>query len=118
LIGRREGIVFEEAYCHRSLEPEKEKMTLDTVVDMASLTKPVATATSIMILIERDQVRLRDRVTKFFPDFGTKGKDEITVEQLLVHSAGLIPDNSLRDYESGWESALPKICDLEPIAKP
>ncbi len=78
-----------------AVEPEKVPMTTDTVFDMASLTKPVATATSVMILIERGQLRLQDKVAKFFPEFAANGKENVTIEQLLVHSAGLIPDNSL-----------------------
>src|SRR3954447_948095 len=52
LIGRREGIVFEHVYGNRAVKPKVEPMTIDTLLDMASLTKPLATATSIMILIE------------------------------------------------------------------
>jgi uncharacterized protein YbbC (DUF1343 family)/CubicO group peptidase (beta-lactamase class C family) len=118
LVGRRAGIVYEEAFGHRSLEPDRVPMTSDTLFDMASLTKPVATATSVMILIERGQLRLQDKVTTFFPEFAANGKEDVTIEQLLVHSAGLIPDNALADYHDGWMSAKPKICDLEPLAKP
>jgi uncharacterized protein YbbC (DUF1343 family)/CubicO group peptidase (beta-lactamase class C family) len=118
LVGRRAGIVYEKAFGHRSIEPKQVPMTTDTLFDMASLTKPVATATSVMILIERGQLRLQDKVTKFFPEFAAKGKEDVTIEQLLVHSAGLIPDNALADYHDGWTSAQPKICDLEPLAKP
>ena len=118
LIGRREGIVLEKAYGNRAVEPEIVPMTTDAVFDMASLTKPVATATSVMILIERGQLRLQDKVAKFFPEFATKGKENVTIEQLLIHSAGLIPDNALEDYDQGWKSAKPKICDLEAISEP
>ena len=93
-------------------------MTTDTVFDMASLTKPVATATAVMILIERGQLRLQDKVAKFFPEFAAKGKQDVTVEQLLVHSSGLLPDNPLADYADGWNSAKPKICDLELLTEP
>lgn len=118
LVGRREGIVFERAYGNRRVEPDTVTMTTDTLFDMASLTKPMATATSVMILIERGQLRLQDKVAKFFPEFAAKGKENVTVEQLLVHSSGLIPDNSLDDYDDGWTSARPKICALEPLAAP
>jgi uncharacterized protein YbbC (DUF1343 family)/CubicO group peptidase (beta-lactamase class C family) len=118
LIGRRDGIVFEKAYGNRAVEPETVPMTTDTVFDMASLTKPVATATSVMILIERGQLRLQDKVAKYFPEFAAKGKENVTIEQLLLHSAGLIPDNTLADYDEGWKSAKPKICDLEPLSEP
>src|SRR5687768_17560663 len=86
LVGRRAGIVFEKAYGDRAVEPKTLPMTIDTVFDMASLTKPVATATSVMILIERGQLRLQDRVAKFFPKFAAKGKEDVTIEQLLIHS--------------------------------
>jgi uncharacterized protein YbbC (DUF1343 family)/CubicO group peptidase (beta-lactamase class C family) len=118
LIGRREGIVFEKAYGDRCVEPEKEPMTTDTLFDMASLTKPLATATSIMILVERGQLRLSDKVSKFFPEFAANGKDDVTVEHLLTHSSGLIPDNPLGDYSDGWQSAKKKICDLSLLSKP
>jgi uncharacterized protein YbbC (DUF1343 family)/CubicO group peptidase (beta-lactamase class C family) len=118
LVGRRAGIVFEKAYGNRSLEPKKERMTLDTLFDMASLTKPVATATSVMILVERGQLRLDDKVSEFFPEFAANEKGDMTIEQLLVHSSGLIPDNPLDDYDDGWKSAKPKICDLKLLSKP
>jgi uncharacterized protein YbbC (DUF1343 family)/CubicO group peptidase (beta-lactamase class C family) len=118
LIGRKSGIVFEKAYGHRQIEPSQEDMTTDTLFDMASLTKPTATATAVMILIERGQLRLQDKVSKFFPDFAAKGKQDMTVEHLLTHSSGLIPDNPLADYSEGWKSALPKICDLELQSEP
>src|SRR4029077_19067504 len=110
LIGRGQGIVLEKAYGNRCVEPQKEAMTTDTLFDMASLTKPLATATSIMILVERGQLRLSDKVAKFFPAFAANGKDEVTIEQLLTHSSGLIPDNPIEDYVDGWKSAQKKIC--------
>src|SRR3954468_10078809 len=118
LIGRREGIVFEHAYGNRAVEPKTEPMTTDTLFDMASLTKPLATATSIMILIERGQLRLSDKVTKFFPDFAANGKEEVTIEHLLTHSSGLIPDNPIGDYDKGWKSAEKKICNLKLLFAP
>jgi uncharacterized protein YbbC (DUF1343 family)/CubicO group peptidase (beta-lactamase class C family) len=112
-IGRTGGIGLLKAYGHRQLEPEREEMTTDTVFDMASLTKPIATATSIMILVERGQVRLRNPVAEYIPEFGENGKEHITVEDLLVHRGGLIPDNSLNDYQAGVEKAWERIYALE-----
>jgi uncharacterized protein YbbC (DUF1343 family) len=118
VVGGRNGIVFERAYGHRQLEPEAQPMTVDTLFDMASLTKPLATATSVMILVERGQLRLQDKVADLIPEFAANGKQGITVEQLLIHSAGLIPDNPVDDYGDGWASAKAKICELAPIAPP
>lgn len=118
LIGRHGQIVHRQAYGHRSLEPTTEPMTVDTVFDLASLTKPIATSTSIMQLVEKGDLRLRDRVGKYLPEFATNGKEETTVEQLLVHSAGLIPDTSVRDYLNGWDEAYEKMCALKPLSEP
>ncbi|MEE9404502.1 MAG: serine hydrolase domain-containing protein, partial [Algisphaera sp.] len=113
MIGRRGKIAFAKAYGHRRLEPSPEKMTLDTVFDMASLTKPMATATSIMLLVERGQVRLRDPVVEYLPEFAPHGKDAITIEDLLTHQGGLVPDNALGDYQHGIEEAWRRIWGLE-----
>jgi uncharacterized protein YbbC (DUF1343 family)/CubicO group peptidase (beta-lactamase class C family) len=115
MIGRRDGIAFAKAYGHRQIEPTREEMTLDTVFDMASVTKPVATATSIMLLVERGQVRLGDSVATYIPEFAQYGKDAITIEHLLTHQGGLIPDNPLDDYDHGVDEAWKRIWALKPI---
>jgi uncharacterized protein YbbC (DUF1343 family)/CubicO group peptidase (beta-lactamase class C family) len=115
MIGRRDGIAFAKAYGHRQVEPTKEGMTLDTVFDMASVTKPVATATSIMLLVERGEIRLGDPVANYIPEFGENGKEAITIEHLLTHQGSLIPDNPLDDYDHGVEKAWKNIWGLKPI---
>ncbi len=112
-VGRRGKIVLLKAYGNRQLLPEPVPMTVDSVFDLASLTKPVATATSIMQLVERGKLSLDDRVTTVFPEFGANGKDKITVRDLLLHRSGLIPDNSLADYTDGPEVAWKNICELK-----
>src|SRR5437667_11621897 len=99
LVGRQGKVVWRRAYGNRSLEPQIEPMTADTIFDLASLTKVVATATSMMILVERGQVRLGDPVARYIPEFAEAGKRVITVEQLMTHRSGLAPDNDLKDYE-------------------
>ena len=118
LVGSRDKILYEQAYGHRILEPEPVSMTVETVFDMASITKPVATATSVMLLVERGLVRLGDRAAKYIPEFGANGKKVITIEQLLTHQAGLIPDNALQDYLDGPEKSWERIYQLEPTWEP
>jgi uncharacterized protein YbbC (DUF1343 family)/CubicO group peptidase (beta-lactamase class C family) len=112
-IGRTGGVGMLKAYGRRQIEPDDEAMTVDTVFDMASLTKPIATATSIMILVERGEVRLRNPVADYIPEFAQNGKEHITVEDLLVHRGGLIPDNSLKDYQDGEEKSWERIFALK-----
>ena len=117
-IGRGDKIALLKAYGNNRVEPAVEPMTTDTVFDLASLTKPLATGTSVMILRERGLLRLDDPVAKHLPEFAAQGKDAITVEHLLIHQGGLIADNSLNDYRDGPETAWRKICELKPVAEP
>ncbi len=117
-IGRRGKIVLLRAYGQRQIEPEPIAMTTDTLFDLASLTKPIATATSVMILIDQDKLHPDDTVAKHLPEFGTHGKQQITVRQLLTHQGGLIPDNALADYDDGPQRAWQRIFALKPYVEP
>jgi uncharacterized protein YbbC (DUF1343 family) len=112
-IGRCGKIALLKAYGNKQLMPREVPMTTDTVFDMASITKPVATATSVMILVERGPLKLNQRVASLIPEFAANGKEEITVFDLLTHQSGLLPDNKLADYEDGPEKSLERICALD-----
>jgi uncharacterized protein YbbC (DUF1343 family)/CubicO group peptidase (beta-lactamase class C family) len=100
LVGRHGKIVFRKAYGNRAVVPSVEPMTLDTVFDLASLTKVVATTTSVMTLVESGKIRLQDRVAKFIPEFVSGGgaRDQVTIEELLTHRAGLAADDPMALY--------------------
>ena len=89
LVSKDEEIVYENAFGYRSLIPEKTALELNTIFDLASLTKPLATTVAIMLLIGGKKIRLDDQVTRFIPTFGVFGKHLSTVRQLLNHSSGL-----------------------------
>lgn len=116
LVGRSDGIAHFKSYGFRQLLPKKVAMTNDTLFDLASLTKPIATATSIMTLIEKGKLNLDDRVAKYIPEFSAEGKEQVTIRQLLTHQSGLIADNSLRDYAQGPEEAYRRINALKLTA--
>src|SRR3954466_10293199 len=111
-------VVFRKAFGNRSLHPDKMPMTPDTVFDMASLTKPVATATSAFVLIEQGTLRVSEKVATYWPEFAANGKAEVTVEHLLTHTSGLTADNALADYKGGKTDALKRIADLKLEAEP
>lgn len=106
LVGRGDRILFHKAYGNRAVAPQREPMTLDTIFDLASLTKVVATTTSMMILVETGQVRLNDTVASFIPEFGKYGKDRVTVRDLMTHTSGLRPDVDLGDPWVGADTAI------------
>lgn len=117
-IGRQGQLVYQRAFGARQLQPGRVEMTTDTVFDLASLTKPLATATSVMLLVQDGKVDLDERVTTYLSEFSGRGKEEITVRHLLTHVGGLTPDNALADYAEGPEKAWERICALGLRAKP
>jgi uncharacterized protein YbbC (DUF1343 family) len=114
-IGRREGIALLKAYGRRAVRPADEPMTTDTVFDLASLTKPVATATAIMRLVEDGKLRLSDPIATHIPEFSANGKEKLTVHDLLTHQSGLIADNPIDDYADGPVTAFERIWNLTPL---
>jgi uncharacterized protein YbbC (DUF1343 family)/CubicO group peptidase (beta-lactamase class C family) len=118
LVARRGRIVYRKAFGNRAVVPAIEPMTVDTIFDLASLTKVIATASSIMILVERGEITLADPVARYVPEFGRFGKERVTVVQLMTHSAGLPPDNEIADYVGASIDPLARIYELRPIYEP
>ena len=113
VIGHGGKVVFQQAYGVRKLAGEPgldgkpsaaEPMTTDTIFDMASLTKCLATATAVMQLVEEGNVDVDAPVAKYLPEFAANGKEKVTVRELLTHYSGLPPDVDLKD---GWGLKAP-----------
>ncbi len=117
LVARKGRVVWRKAYGSRAVEPAREQMTPDTIFDVASLTKVVATATSIMILVERGKVRLSDPVSNYIPELKGEGRERITIELLLTHRSGYAPDFDLKERWSGHDEAVKRLIK-EPLRNP
>jgi uncharacterized protein YbbC (DUF1343 family)/CubicO group peptidase (beta-lactamase class C family) len=118
LVGRGDAIVYEKAFGNRALEPRVESMTLDTIFDLASLTKVVATTPSVMNLVEDGRLRLTDRVASFIPGFDRYGKSRITIRQLMTHTSGLRPDLDMALEFSDYETAIERAIEEVPTSRP
>jgi len=98
-----ERIEHASRHGHAVLRPERIPMARDTIFDLASLTKPIATATAVLWLVHDGLVALDDPVAKFLPAFAERGKEGVRVRHLLAHAAGLKPWRAyhevLRDKE-------------------
>lgn len=105
-VGRGEQLLYRKAYGLRAKVPTEQSMTLDTVFDLASLSKVVATATSVMILVEEGRLQLTDRVATYLPEFAQAGKENITIQHLLTHTSGLRPSLDLEADWLGYDEAL------------
>lgn len=128
-VGRKGKIAYWRAFGWTQLLPSKKKMNREMIFDLASLTKPIATATSVMILVERGKLRLRDKVKKYIPEFrnyqGEEGTgEEALIWHLLTHTSGLPPYAQVKEIENlygrpcGLEEIVDYIARLEKLAPP
>jgi uncharacterized protein YbbC (DUF1343 family)/CubicO group peptidase (beta-lactamase class C family) len=118
LVGRRDRVIYEKAIGNRAVTPAVEPMTPDTMFDVASLTKVVATTTSVMMLVEEGRIRLSDRVATYIPGFERYAKANITVRHLLTHVSGLRPDVDLGELWTGHDTAIALAIEEVPAAAP
>jgi SSS family transporter len=118
IAGHNGQIIFHKAYGNSSLIPAPEPMTEDTIFDVASLTKVLATAPAVMQLYEQGRFRLNDPVAQYLPEFAANGKQDITIRQLLTHYSGLPPDVSLDDPWEGKAEGLRRAFTSTPVTAP
>ncbi len=118
LIGRGDTIRYQHAFGQRAVLPVPEPMTEDTIFDLASLTKVVATTTSVMMLVEQGRIRLTDPVFQFIPGFEAHEKRGITIRHLLTHTSGLRPDLELEIEFHGADEAIRRASDEVPTSAP
>jgi uncharacterized protein YbbC (DUF1343 family) len=118
LVGQDGGIVYSRAFGMRALKPQEQPMTADTIFDLASLTKVIATTTAVMQLVEQGKLHLDDPVAKYWPGFGASGKTRISIRHLLTHRSGLRPDLDLKVKWFGYTAALNAIIRERPIHPP
>jgi len=123
LVARKGKIVLREALGASQWIPEKRAMNIDMIFDLASITKPVATATSIMILVEQGKIRLWDKVKDFVPDFSTytneagKPGEDARIWHLLTHTSGLPPYTNAKEVERKFGSPCPTDSLVKHIAQ-
>jgi uncharacterized protein YbbC (DUF1343 family) len=117
IVGHAGNVVYRKAYGNRAEVPSAEPMTLDTIFDIASLTKVVATTSSLMKLFEQGKFQLDDKITQYIPEF-QGGKSDITIRNLLTHFSGLKPDVPLATPWSGYETGIRLACTTAPDGPP
>ena len=117
VVGHNGQVVYRKAYGNRALVPAPEAMTVDTVFDIASLTKVVATTSSLMKLLEQGKFRLNDKITDYIPEF-QGGKSDITIRNLFTHFSGLAPDVPLNSPWSGYQTGIHLAVTTKPEGPP
>ena len=91
LVARKGKVVYRRAFGYKQLVPHKEPVSIDTIFDVASMTKILATATSVMLLVEEGKVSLTDPVSKYLPRFAQNGKGSVTLLQFVDPLLGVAP---------------------------
>ena len=123
LVGQGDKVLYFKAFGHEVNEPFEEVMTKNTIFDLASLTKPIATATSILILADQRKIELGDYAGKYLPAFARNGKEEVRIQHLLTHTSGLPAYTNADTLRKAFGTPCPdklieKICDLNAVSKP
>lgn len=116
VIGNQSDILYQQHFGYRATAPAAETMTDDTIFDLASLTKVVATTTALLQLVEQGKVELDALAAQYWPAFGVHGKQNITIRELLTHTSGLAPDLDLSGNWKGKQAAVQRIIRSAPIA--
>ena len=89
LISKNNKVIYEKGFGHLTYDDTSAIVTKNTVYDLASLTKVIATTTATMLCYDRGLFDLDAPVIKYIPEFGKNGKDNITIKNLLLHNSGL-----------------------------
>jgi uncharacterized protein YbbC (DUF1343 family)/CubicO group peptidase (beta-lactamase class C family) len=118
VIGHDGQVVYRRAFGEKSLVPERHAMAVDTIFDLASMTKVVATTTAVMQLVEEGKIVLSAPASDYWPEFKQNGKEQVTILELMTHYSGLPPDLELKPAWTGYDTAMQMIVaaklDVEP----
>jgi CubicO group peptidase (beta-lactamase class C family) len=117
VVGRTSGPVYRAAFARRALEPRRERMTPRTILDLASLTKPMATAPLVVERAIRGELSLLDSVDRYLEEARGTEVGAIPLHLLLTHTAGFVPDNPIEDYARGKPHLLSALLK-EPLESP
>jgi len=123
LVGRGDKVLYHKAFGLEVAEPFQEAMQKDTIFDMASLTKPIATATAVMILVDRGKIDVNDYVSEYLPAFACNGKEQVRIRHLLTHTSGLPAYTDANDLRTRFGESCPDkvietICGLKAQSPP
>ncbi|MEA2786726.1 MAG: serine-type D-Ala-D-Ala carboxypeptidase [Candidatus Eremiobacteraeota bacterium] len=98
VIASSKRVLYRKAYGARTYEPRTIPNDASTIYEFASVTKAAITATAVMVLVQRGVLRTSDRVARWIPEFAANGKHNVTLAELLTHTAGMPPSFKESDY--------------------
>src|SRR6266498_2215781 len=118
LVGRGERVLYRKGLGSRALVPAPEPMAVDTIFDLASLTKVVATTPAVLLLWEQGRVKLDAPLGRYLKEFDAAAWREVTVRRLLMHSAGLSDLPAREAMARGFPEAAHLLARARPVTAP
>jgi CubicO group peptidase (beta-lactamase class C family) len=118
LVSHRGKLIYKGIFGNRSIVPKVMPMQFNTIFDLASLTKVIATTPAIMQLVEAGKIDLDARVTHYWPNFGEHGKSAITIRELLTHTSGLPAELPTESSHLSHAELFNQIEQLKPAKEP
>ena len=115
LVAEKGEIVLHDALGFAVIEPEKIEAKIDTIYDLASLTKPLITGLLCAKLIEQSEIKLTDKIAAYFSEFNTNEKCETTIENLLLHNSGFVSWKAFY-LITNYKSKILNVIAFEPLA--
>lgn len=120
LFGKDDKVLYKKAFGHFTYDENSKKTSINSIFDLASVTKVVGTTSAAMMLVDQDKLHLDDKVINFLPEFDNNGKDKITIRNLLVHNSGLAPFKKYYDVFTSGEQVINDIMNdslLYPVGE-
>ena len=118
LLAKNDSIIFHDAFGRIDKEPKSPKLIKNSIFDLASLTKPLATSSAIMLLVEQGKLSLEDKVTEYIKEFYREDTKKITIKQLLTHTSGLPSWSKLYDKDFELKRGFKNLVTLPLENKP
>ncbi len=118
MVGHDGKMIYRQAFGQRMITPQVLPMTPDTIFDLASLTKVVATTTAVMQLVDAGKIDLDCPVAKYWPVFGANGKSRVTIRNLMTHTSGLRADVNPKSGWNSYDGGLVAVAEDEPVYCP
>ncbi len=115
LVWKEGKIIFEKPFGHLTYNDNSAKVTNNTIFDLASLTKVIATTTAAMICVDRNLFKIDDKVAKYIPQFAQNGKGDITIKNLLLHNSGLPAYKKFYTQYNNAHDVLNDIYSTKPV---
>ncbi len=118
LVGKNGHVIYDKTFGRFRYDINSERVSKNTLYDLASLTKVVATTSAAMLLYDKGKLRLKDKVTKFLPEFNNHGKSSITIENLLLHNSGLPAGRRFYLKSRTKKEVINRIMKMKLLSKP